>query len=644
MSERPEDRGRRQRRSRTASGSAPGEPSAAGGAPGQPAAGLVEGPEEEVALSRTLFSFLEPTLDTIGSFSAPIVIAGIVGLVSGISLVAFVGSMKPYGVANILIGVALIGLVALISLSAVVAGFFSRTGRYGVNTVIMLAAFTGIVVVANFISFENNRRMDVTATNQFSLANRTKNLLKELKEPVQATAFYKNIPREGDPSLRNEQTLQAIARRAKVQETLEEFEARSSKFSYRIVDPDLRPAITNSYFGSLPTGFATETVVVEGEDSKIIGVIFPTDPEYSEFEQDLVTNILVATGEERKTVYFLTGHGERNIDSALGDGYADLNRGLTQDNYDVRTLTWAASDEDVRVPAGPEREKCSPEEECLSEAALVVVARPTGELPQAHAEALDLYMIGKMRDPDAPDQIVDRRESGRMIFLAEPDIKDSFREFLIRWGVGVDSRHILDRIRSVEGDPYTLLPTFNPEAPLEIVFPRGEMLGNVIMPGAAALNLLLDDARRPVPLVVTSGDSYLIGDVERTEPITDAGDQSDPQGPFFPVVWVQAIGPLGTPAPVSTLPDSQISSLVVFGDSDLVANSFYGRGSGADLFLNSANFLMGNYSLVSIREKAFTFREFNLNRNERRFVRWSSWVMLPGLLALMAGLVWWVRR
>ena len=84
--------------------------------------------------------------------------------------------------------------------------------------------------------------------------------------------------------------------------------------------------------------------------------------------------------------------------------------------------------------------------------------------------------------------------------------------------------------------------------------------------------------------------------------------------------------------------------LVVFRDSDFVANAYYGRGSGADLFLNSANYLMGDYSLVSIREKGFAFREFNLNLNERKFVRWSSWVMLPGLLGLMAGLVWWLRR
>ena len=83
---------------------------------------------------------------------------------------------------------------------------------------------------------------------------------------------------------------------------------------------------------------------------------------------------------------------------------------------------------------------------------------------------------------------------------------------------------------------------------------------------------------------------------------------------------------------------------VAFGDSDFLANSGYDRGGGADLFLNSANFLVGDYSLVSIRPKAASFEEFNLDKNEFNFVRYSSWLFLPGIMALMAGFVWWVRR
>jgi len=47
---------------------------------------------------------------------------------------------------------------------------------------------------------------------------------------------------------------------------------------------------------------------------------------------------------------------------------------------------------------------------------------------------------------------------------------------------------------------------------------------------------------------------------------------------------------------------------------------------------------------VSIRPKVTSFREFNLDKNELKFVNWASWLFLPGLMGMMAALVWWVRR
>ena len=79
--------------------------------------------------SRTLFSFVEPAFDFIGIFYAPILIAGVVGLIAGAALLAFVGSLKLYGGIVLGIGAALVLLVAISYFSQVVAAFFSRTGR-----------------------------------------------------------------------------------------------------------------------------------------------------------------------------------------------------------------------------------------------------------------------------------------------------------------------------------------------------------------------------------------------------------------------------------------------------------------------------------------------------------------------------------
>lgn len=150
-------------------------------------------PSEADALaeqSRTLLSFVEPAFDFIAVFYAPILIAGVVGLIAGASLLAFVGSLRLYGGIVLGIGAALVLLVAISYFSQVIAAFFSRTGRYGVNTVVMTAAFIGLVVLINYVAFENHFRADTTATNQFSLANRTKDLLDDLDRPINVIAYY----------------------------------------------------------------------------------------------------------------------------------------------------------------------------------------------------------------------------------------------------------------------------------------------------------------------------------------------------------------------------------------------------------------------------------------------------------------------
>ncbi|MEC9012955.1 MAG: Gldg family protein, partial [Chloroflexota bacterium] len=286
--------------------------------------------EDGEELSQPLISFFEPALNLIALYSGPLIIAGVVALITGIAVVAFIGSMRLYGYIDIVIGLVLLGGVGSVLFSNVLTAFLSRTGRYGTNTLILVGAFTGIIVVANVISFENSGRLDVTATNQFSLGNRTKDVLSNLSEDVRATAFYKDEEDTDRPEV--------AARRNKVLNTLEEFDSRTSKFTYRVIDPDLKPEIVSKFFGARPTGFVTETIVVEGMDSGEFDVLQPTDASFTELEQDLVTSTLVATGKEKKLIYFLSGHGERDINGPLSDGYAAVRSGLEGDNYRVEEL------------------------------------------------------------------------------------------------------------------------------------------------------------------------------------------------------------------------------------------------------------------------------------------------------------------
>ncbi len=563
-------------------------------------------PEALEEQSRTLFSFIEPAFDLIAIFYAPILIAGVIGLIVGAVLLAFIGSLKLYGGIVIGIGAVLILLVALSYFSQVLAAFFSRTGRYGVNTVIMTAAFFGLVALVNYVAFENHVRSDTTATNQFSLAQRTRDLLDGLDRPINVIAYYPDqIP-----------SIEMLTRRGKVETTLGEFARRSGNFTYRFIDPQKEADLAR---GQGVTAYETLAVSAVGTD--IIDLVQPTDGVYSRLEQDLYTALLVATEAERKRVYFLSGHGERDITRQAEDGYLKIREGLEVDNYQVETLPWAPVDEDVEVP---------------DDAALLVIAGPTGELPVAHLDALNHYMAGRNLDGTP------RREAARIIFLAEPDTHDTFRAFLAFWGVIVTDSYIRDVEGSQPNAPRTLrVGIYNPDAPPEIVAPRGQPLNVAFMPGTAAVEPILEETntRLPRPIAATTASARLIDDIERVDPVDD-----DPQRVYFPAMYLDIIAPVGGAAPTTRPPDNEIASMVVFGDSDFVSNRNVDRGSSAALFLNSANYLMGDFSLVSIRDREFVYREWNLDENEFNFVRFSTWLLLPGLMGIMAVMVWWVRR
>ena len=556
--------------------------------------------------SRTLFSFIEPAFDVIGIFYVPILIAGVIGIITGVVLLVFVDSLKLYGGIVVGIGAVLVALVCISYFSKVVAAFFSRTGRYGVNTVVMVAAFIGLVVLANYVAFENHFRADTTATNQFSLADRTRGLLDELDRPISVIAFYPDEVMD----------IEMLTRQGKVDTMLSEFSQRSGNFIYQFIDPQKEADLARSLGVT-----AYETLTVSAVGTGIVDLVQPTDTAFSRLEQDLYTALLVATETERKKVYFLAGHGERDIWADADDGYDQIRVGLEVDNYEVETLPWSVTEEDVSVP---------------DDAALLVVAGPTGELPVAHADALNFYMAG--RDPDGAP----RREGARLIFLAEPDTHNTFRAFLAFWGVVVTDAYIRDVEGSQPNAPRTLrIGIYNPQAPPEIVAPRGQQLNVAFMPGAAAVEPIVEEgnARLAVPIAATTTSAHLIDDIERIDPI-----EGDPRRIFFPAVYLDIIAPVGGAVPESRPPDNEIAAMTVFGDSDFVSNRNVQRGSSAALFLNSANYLMGDYSLVSIRDREFVYREWNLGENEFNFVRFSTWLLLPGLMGLMAIMVWWVRR
>ncbi|HLC30959.1 MAG TPA: hypothetical protein VJM51_09310, partial [Dehalococcoidia bacterium] len=118
----------------------------------------------------------------------------VLALVLSFLVFVFLPELRP--VARILVALALILLLLFVvgAYSQVRSTVLARQTRYGTNAGLMIVAFLGIALLVNLISAENHRRIDVTASGQYTLSRQTITVLKDLKDAVKVVGFFNDSP------------------------------------------------------------------------------------------------------------------------------------------------------------------------------------------------------------------------------------------------------------------------------------------------------------------------------------------------------------------------------------------------------------------------------------------------------------------
>lgn len=220
--------------------------------------------------------------------------------------------------------------------------FFGRkTTKYGMSSLLGIVIVLIIVIFANLILNKFNWRKDTTAAGQYSLADQTVKVLKNLDQEVTAIAF----------DVENN--------RRHLEDRLGEYEQYSGKFNWRFVDPDKSPEVAKRYnIRNLGT------IVVES------GVKTERIDEYT--EQNLTNAIIKVTREETKNIYFTSGHGEKSIEDDGNSGLKSAADAIKEQNYVTNDLFLAGQDSipgdaSVVVIAGPQTEFFDKELNMLAE-------------------------------------------------------------------------------------------------------------------------------------------------------------------------------------------------------------------------------------------------------------------------------------
>jgi ABC-type uncharacterized transport system involved in gliding motility auxiliary subunit len=465
--------------------------------------------------------------------------------------------------------------------------FQKRKVLYGAGSVVSVVLVLGILVVVSLLANWFPRRWDTTRAQSQSLSPVSLALLQKVTKPLTMTVF---LP-------------EGAGERQTAKETVQLYAYRNPKVSYRFVDPEREPLQAKEagyrYAGNVLLDYQGRRQMADQPDENSI--------------TNALRKILKV---ERKKIYFLTGHGERDLDDPKPGGFQVAKRALENEGYQVETLNLLTQG---AVPR---------------DAAVVVVASPKKPLLSTEVQTLKAYLA----------------KGGRLLVMLEAFQDGGLKDFLAGYGVDLDNGLILDvnQVSQALGLS-AVMPIVSQYGPSKITRDFKNLV--TIYPMARPLFLKKDHPEVSLlPLATSMSTAYEKVGKEWIKAKKAAFDAAtDKKGPFTLAAQaeIKLTPPKADPNPKGQDPNNAKppaktkTYLVVYGDVDFAANSFFNLFGNGDLFLNTANFLAQAMEQITVR--AATRAQLLMLRTGQLWALFLASLVASPLVMVVAG-VWAYRR
>lgn len=481
------------------------------------------------------------------------------------------GKLKPPAAIPLLVG----GVFLLVSLYWNFTAFRTflgkRSTRYGFNLAVLVLVTLGIISLVVAISTKYYKRWDLTEGRRYSLSLSSKKFLATLKVPVKLTAFYR-VDQEGRSSL---------------EELLKQYRNIYSGFDFELVDPDRNPGLAKKY---QVTSYGT--LVVESGDKQ---------EKVFESNEEVITNaVLKVSRAGKKTIYFLSGHGEYSPANEQRQGYSTAKKVMDEVNYQVKELVLM-------------------KEEVPADASAVVISAPKQDPLDQELEAIKRYID----------------KGGNIFFLLEPFATPKLAALLKPYGLILKEDIVLDRMSRLFGGDY-FIPVVTSYKDHEIT---RDFNMATFFPTARSVAI---EAKPPAgvtakELATTGSDSW----AETNRKLLEQGkarydEREDSKGP----VTIAAV----SVAPIKEEGKKGQARLLVFGDADFASNAYIGLSGNGALFLSAIRWLVEEEELITVRPKQAEFTPLFLTRIQGKLVFWLPVIVLPGLVVVCGAVILAHRR
>lgn len=488
--------------------------------------------------------------------------------------------------------------------SARIAGFFQRKGsRHGMSQGLSVVLAILLAIGAGFLSKRErfNKSIDVTREGANTLSPDSVKLveqLKEKKEPIKVVGFFQNEQRKNE-----------------FRKTLALYQMKGANFDVEYVDPQADP--TRAIAENITTA---DTVLFKHQQQ---------EARLTAFSEEKFTNALVRVLKEKeKTVYFLTGHGEADLNSQEAAGYAATKAELESERFVVKQVNLIESG---KVP---------------EDADLLIMAGPQYDLRPEEKGILEAYLRKGLPFMVLVDSMVQVPELNGL--LATVGIKLNDDLLVIRPD---------DPRAKLLGQNNAIVTEFDGQSPVTAEFVRQGGVA-LMTPNSRSLDFITENPlkMKPVGLGKTSEIIFRITNVKTPDDLKGGiAEDRIATGRFD--VFAVSIGQVGgdklatsegsdkQEADVKGAAGQSAKELRVFvsGSSKLATNLGVQRGENLDLFMNAVNYLLQDEDFISIRAKDSSKNSLDLTSATSQFLMFGMTWVYP-LLFLGGGIFYWMRR
>ena len=451
----------------------------------------------------------------------------------------------------------------------------ARQTKYAAYATTYILVIIAVFVVANVLADRYNKSYDSTSNKRYSLSEQTAKIVKGLKQPATITYFNQSTRFNDGKDL------------------LEQYANLSPKVHVDYVDIEKSPQLARA-----ENVRNLGTTIVQVGDKK---------EEAKSMTEEGITGALIRDLKNTtRTVCFVAGSGEHQIDNSDREGLSQFKELLSKDDYQAKTIDLL---QQAEVP---------------SDCTTLVIAGPTKNYQQPEVDSIKKYV----------------ENGGRALFTLDPPLKlgrdevadnDALASVLKAWGVTLVKDLILDLnpIGQIAGTgPQVALVTSYESQPIV-----SEMKGTATgFPLSRSLEVSNTDKTGVQKLFTSSSSSLATNDL--SSPRVNLEDPKNKKGPL-------TLAAAGT---YNTGKENSQGRFVVVGSSTWLANRFLNFNGNSDLALNAINWLSSDEDLISIRPKEKDDRRITMTSSQLGWVRATSQFLLPAIVVVAGVFVWLKRR